>query len=71
MTPRGVSVVLLYWERQHPTGLGARAVADIRRSGRKEPTKGLTHTERRLSFAFAEGTPRPEGQVLRLTARGY
>ena len=27
--------------------------------------KRLTLTERRLSFAFAEGTPRPEGQALR------
>ena len=37
---------------------------------RKGQTKGLSLTERRLSFAFAEGTPRPEGQALRLTARG-
>ena len=29
------------------------------------PAKGLTLTERRLSFTFAEGTPRPEGQALR------
>ena len=27
--------------------------------------KRLTLTERRLSFAFAEGTPRPEGQAFR------
>ena len=37
---------------------------------RKGQTKGLSLTERRLSFAFAEGTPRPEAQVFRLTARG-
>ena len=36
----------------------------------KGQTKGLSLTERRLSFAFAEGTPRPEAQVLRLTVRG-
>ena len=44
---------------------GRVGLADIRRSGRKETTKGLTHTERRLSFAFAEGTPRLEGQAFR------
>jgi len=27
--------------------------------------KRLTLTERRLSFTFAEGTPRPEGQAFR------
>ena len=38
-----------------------------RRAGKRPQgtAKGLTLTERRLSFAFAEGTPRPEGQALR------
>ena len=36
----------------------------------KGRTKGLSLTERRLSFDFAEVTPRPEAQFLRLTARG-
>ena len=39
--------------------------------GRLQGTaKGLTLTERRLSFAFAEGTPRPEGQALRRSRGG-
>ena len=41
-------------ERQNETGSGARAVADIRGCVRKRQTKGLSLTERRLSFAFAE-----------------
>ena len=38
-----------------------------RRAGKRPQgtAKGLTLTERRLSFTFAEGTPRPEGQALR------
>ena len=38
-----------------------------RRAGKRPQrlAKGLTLTERRLSFAFSEGTPRPEGQALR------
>ena len=38
-----------------------------RRAGKRSQgtAKGLTLTERRLSFTFAEGTPRPEGQALR------
>ena len=36
-----------------------------RGSARKGLAKCLTLTERRLSFAFIEGTPRPEGQALR------
>ena len=38
-----------------------------RRAGKRPQgmAKRLTLTERRLSFTFAEGTPRPEGQVLR------
>ena len=38
-----------------------------RRAGKRPQgtAKGLTLTERRLSFTFAEGTPRPEGQAFR------
>ena len=38
-----------------------------RRAGKRPQgmAKRLTLTERRLSFAFAEGTPRPEGQAFR------
>ena len=38
-----------------------------RRAGKRPQrlAKGLTLTEPRLSFAFSEGTPRPEGQALR------
>ena len=38
-----------------------------RRAGKRPQgmAKRLTLTERRLSFAFSEGTPRPEGQALR------
>ena len=37
-----------------------------RRAGKRPQgmAKRLTLTERRLSFTFAEGTPRPEGQAL-------
>ena len=35
----------------------------------KDKTKDLTFTERRLSFAFLEGTPRPDSQVFRLVVR--
>ena len=38
-----------------------------RRAGKRPQgmAKRLTLTERRLSFAFSEGTPRPEGQAFR------
>ena len=38
-----------------------------RRAGKRPQgmAKRLTLTERRLSFAFGEGTPRPEGQAFR------
>ena len=38
-----------------------------RRAGKRPQgmAKRLTLTERRLSFAFVEGTPRPEGQAFR------
>ena len=38
-----------------------------RRAGKRPQgmAKRLTLTERRLSFTFAEGTPRPEGQAFR------
>ena len=44
---------------------GRVRLADMRGSASKGLAKGLTLTERRLSFDFAEVTPRPEGQVLR------
>ena len=51
------------------TGLGAWAWP--KREGRspKRRTKCLTFTERRLSFTFGEGTPRPEGQAFRAAVR--
>ena len=70
MTPRGVRV----WSG---TGNAYTRLGWARWPGRhpgcacKGRTKGLSLIERRLSFAFAEGTPRPEAQVLRLTAGGY
>ena len=56
VTMRGNAYTPLGWAR----GPGRRA------GKRPQGTaKGLTLTERRLSFTFAEGTPRPEGQALR------
>ncbi len=48
------------------TRLG-RAGRKGRRAGKRPQgmAKRLTLTERRLSFTFAEGTPRPEGQAFR------
>ena len=60
-TVRGHAYTRLGWAR----GPGRRA------GKRPQGTaKGLTLTERRLSFAFAEGTPRPEGQALRRPREG-
>ena len=56
-------------ERQNPTGVGARAWPKWEGRLPKRRTKCLTLTERRLSFTFAEGTPRPEGQAFRSAVR--
>ncbi len=73
MTVRGVSVSLGMEVNITDTVCGNAypPLGWVRGTGRragKRPqgtAKGLTLTERRLSFAFAEGTPRPEGQALR------
>ena len=51
------------------TGLGARAWPKWEGRSPKRRTKCLTLTERRLSFTFGEGTPRPEGQAFRAAVR--
>ena len=50
-----------------PTLIRAGRAGHGRRAGKRPqgPSKCLTLTERRLSFDFAEVTPRPEGQALR------
>ena len=52
-------------ERQNSDWVGREGLG--RRAGKRPQgtAKGLTLTERRLSFAFTEGTPRPEGQAFR------
>ena len=57
------------WERQNPIGLGAWARPKWEGRSPKRRTKCLTLTERRLSFAFSEGTPRTEGQAFRAAVR--
>ena len=59
-------------ERPYPTGMGGEEGPPggeaVRRAHQPRPqgmAKRLTLTERRLSFTFAEGTPRPEGQAFR------
>ena len=49
-------------------GRPGRRAGMVRQAHQPRPqgmAKRLTLTERRLSFTFAEGTPRPEGQALR------
>ena len=55
--------------RQTSTGVGAQARPKWEGRLPKRRTKCLTLTERRLSFTFGEGTPRPEGQAFRVAVR--
>ena len=64
------------WERLHFTEMGGEEGPPcgeaVRRAHQPRPqgmAKRLTLTERRLSFAFGEGTPRPEGQAFRAAVR--
>ena len=73
MTPRGGNVSLRVKVKPTDTVAGNAqtrpgwAGRKGRRAGKRPQgtAKGLTLTERRLSFAFVEGTPRPEGQAFR------